>query len=417
MSEIIIALKNLLLANTLPSIILMIFIVVIEFMPIKKNPSFMILLWSISLIRLFSNFNFDRLNYLKVGIPEITYEEIIVFSDSSNHTNFFSIFSVDQFYIIMVITLFTLFVIKELVFKIKLNSIFDGFNGLIQNIDSDRAFCYGLFRPVIFLPKSLNDREKEIIYNHELAHIKYYDNHLILIYYIILIFNFFNPMIYLAGYFIRLNMERRADNYSFMKTGINAKKYADFLLRESIKAQNYRFSCVNSMFLFSNSLIKKRIISLIRDKGGKMNSFLKITLSLSMLFLFAFVNLNAKQEAVSKTEVKQEVVSENVESNVLDFFVVEKTPKMIESLSAFYSKLNYPEKARKEGVSGDVILSAIIDEEGNITELKVHREKPTGYGFGEESMAAYKDFKFTPGEHNGKKVKVKIKQPVKFQVK
>lgn len=79
-------------------------------------------------------------------------------------------------------------------------------------------------------------------------------------------------------------------------------------------------------------------------------------------------------------------------------------------------EIDYPAHLRDSGVDGMVLLTFIIDENGNIVEVKA--DKSTNPQF---SKAAVKGFKknlpqFKPGAQNGKKVRVPFNLPIKFKV-
>ncbi len=66
----------------------------------------------------------------------------------------------------------------------------------------------------------------------------------------------------------------------------------------------------------------------------------------------------------------------------------------------------YTEEAREAGIEGLVVLSLVVDPEGNTREI--HVVQKLGHGLDENAVAALKACRFTPGEHNGQAVAVKI---------
>ncbi len=65
-------------------------------------------------------------------------------------------------------------------------------------------------------------------------------------------------------------------------------------------------------------------------------------------------------------------------------------------------KGTYPEEAKKNEIEGTVLLKLTIDENGNVTEVKVI--KGLGYGLDEASVAAIRKFKFKPATKDGENV-------------
>ncbi len=74
----------------------------------------------------------------------------------------------------------------------------------------------------------------------------------------------------------------------------------------------------------------------------------------------------------------------------------------------------YTELARKARIQGIVIVQAIVDKEGNVTNVKLLRSLPMGLG--EEAVKAVKNWKFKPGTLNGKPVDVYYNLTVKFSL-
>lgn len=77
--------------------------------------------------------------------------------------------------------------------------------------------------------------------------------------------------------------------------------------------------------------------------------------------------------------------------------------------------LNYPKKARKENISGKVLVEFIIDEKGNVTDEKV--VEGIGGGCDEEALRVVRLLpRWKPGRKNGVPDKVKYKLPFVFNL-
>jgi protein TonB len=73
---------------------------------------------------------------------------------------------------------------------------------------------------------------------------------------------------------------------------------------------------------------------------------------------------------------------------------------------------NYTDVARKASVEGIVIVEAIIDEHGNVDNVKVIKGLPMGLS--EEAVAAVRKWKFRPGTLGGEPVPVIFNLTVNF---
>ncbi len=92
----------------------------------------------------------------------------------------------------------------------------------------------------------------------------------------------------------------------------------------------------------------------------------------------------------------------------------EEMPAPIGGLKALYSKISYPEIARKSGIEGKVYVIAFVNENGEVDNVKVL--KGIGGGCDEAAVRAVKATKFTPGKAKGKPVKVKVALPIVFKL-
>jgi len=74
-------------------------------------------------------------------------------------------------------------------------------------------------------------------------------------------------------------------------------------------------------------------------------------------------------------------------------------------------KPEYPEVARKARIGGKVILNAVIDREGNVTDVTVLKGHPM---LNNAAIEAVKKWKYKPATQNGKAVKVYMTVAVDF---
>jgi TonB family protein len=74
----------------------------------------------------------------------------------------------------------------------------------------------------------------------------------------------------------------------------------------------------------------------------------------------------------------------------------------------------YTEIARKARIEGIVIIEAIIDRQGNVTDVRVL--KPLPMGLDQAALDAVRKWKFKPGTLNGQPVPVIYNLTVNFRL-
>ena len=74
----------------------------------------------------------------------------------------------------------------------------------------------------------------------------------------------------------------------------------------------------------------------------------------------------------------------------------------------------YTEVARRARIEGIVIIEAVIDRDGNVTEARVL--KPLALGLSDAALDAVRKWKFRPGTMNGQPVAVYYNLTVTFRV-
>lgn len=72
----------------------------------------------------------------------------------------------------------------------------------------------------------------------------------------------------------------------------------------------------------------------------------------------------------------------------------------------------YPDEMRRDGVSGVVTVSILIDEKGNVTEPKV--VKTTHEAFSQPAVDALSKWKFKPAKKEGAAVAMRVNIPIQF---
>ncbi|HXC03388.1 MAG TPA: energy transducer TonB [Bacteroidia bacterium] len=80
--------------------------------------------------------------------------------------------------------------------------------------------------------------------------------------------------------------------------------------------------------------------------------------------------------------------------------------------------INYPKRERRKGIQGKVILTFIVDKDGNIIQPKVVQGIKGGENLEKEALRVVSAMpKWEPGTMDGKKVNVQYNLPVNFKLK
>ncbi|MEA2238515.1 MAG: eukaryotic-like serine/threonine-protein kinase [Thermoanaerobaculia bacterium] len=98
------------------------------------------------------------------------------------------------------------------------------------------------------------------------------------------------------------------------------------------------------------------------------------------------------------------------EGDVIDVTELDKVPEPLSVIHPFY-----PPLAAQQRASATIIITALISETGDVTEVKVLRGDPR-FGFNEAAIRAMRAVRFTPAIKDGKRVKTWRPQSITFKM-
>lgn len=96
------------------------------------------------------------------------------------------------------------------------------------------------------------------------------------------------------------------------------------------------------------------------------------------------------------------------------FVAVEQEPEIIGGQKALYDKLQYPERCKRAGIEGRVILQFIVNIDGSVQDIEVMRG--IGGGCDKAAVEAVRQITFKPGRQRGKPVRVRYSWPIVFDL-
>lgn len=287
---------------------------------------------------------------------------------------------------------------------------------------------FSFFNKIFIYPKAHSENELEEILLHEKAHVAQYHTIDVLIAEIVTIICWINPFAWWLKREVRDNLEYLADR-KVLLSGIDSKSYQYHLLGLS-----YNKAAANLYNSFNVLSVKNRIIMMNKKPSKRIEKAKRLLLLplIGFMLLFSYCNSpQSKQNVTSEIAVKdiqdgmkiklKNLPSEEVKGKTEGeiFTVVEEMPSFpggLQELMKFISKeVKYPAEAQEKGIQGRVILSMVIDKEGNVNDIKVLRGVDPLLD--NEAIRVIKSMpKWTPGKQKGKAVNVKYTIPVSFKL-
>ena len=134
------------------------------------------------------------------------------------------------------------------------------------------------------------------------------------------------------------------------------------------------------------------------------------------------IEMNLDVEVNEETVIEELVFDEAPEEEAVDeiFTIVENQPEPPGGMQGFLKyvgeEMEYPKTAKRMGIQGRVFVQFIVDQNGNLTDVKAI--KGIGGGCDEEAERVIREApKWTPGKQRGRPVKVKMVLPVTFKLR
>jgi len=285
-----------------------------------------------------------------------------------------------------------------------------------------------------------------IIEAHEQVHAQQWHSADVMLIELVMIVNWFNPVVYMYRFAIKHIHEYIADRQA-VQAGTNKAEYALLLLSQTFESPAHQL--VNPFF--NHSLLKQRIIMLQKNKSQRI-SLIKYGLSAPLFILMlilssatinnskpvSVINRSAHQlfttpaapvlladvlredKALEKKEsahVAREIEIDTVRKKNQVYTSVEKVPEFpggLEKFGAYLGKaIKYPKVDRENNVQGRVIITFVVEKDGALSGLKVTRG--VSKTIDAEALRVLKNSpKWIPGIEKGKKVRVQYSVPISF---
>lgn len=141
-----------------------------------------------------------------------------------------------------------------------------------------------------------------------------------------------------------------------------------------------------------------------------------IILLLCLFPMLLSVSLCAQDKPQKKTK---KIKTVQAEKNVDVYKVVAEMPEFPGGKDAMFQyifdNIRFSDADREKGIDGLVVVNFIVDEEGEISNIKVLKSVSPSLDK-EAQRVINKMPKWKPGKHQGKIVKVEMNVPVKFKL-
>jgi len=267
--------------------------------------------------------------------------------------------------------------------------------------NSDNQSSYSFFKRIYL---SEGNSSNQLISEHEHIHAAQWHSLDVLLMEIIIIFNWFNPLMYLFRKELKNVHEFIADEGALKLSG-SKKDYAMLLFSQTFETP------INNLVnpFFNQKLLKQRIMMIQKDKSQK-SALLKYLLAVPLFVLMLTLS--------SATIVKNEVLTSTEKATL--FPEVEHVPNYPGGVDKFYKflqeNIKYPAEAKSKKIQGKVFVSFIVEKDGSLSGIKAVRDP--GAGCGPEAVRVMKlSPKWNPGIQNGHKVRVQYTLPISFTLK
>ena len=271
------------------------------------------------------------------------------------------------------------------------------------------------FYNIIFLNRSLtgNDYREKII-AHEKNHIRNRHTLDLIVFEILTIIQWFNPIAWLYKWSLKEVHEFQADE-AVISAGHDTLNYQELIISQVFGNQFFKVA-----HNLNKSLIKKRIIMMTKFKSSKIARYkvlLAIPVGLLIIALFSFSG-NPSETSNRINPLFSNDQSSTEVQDTLVYFNADTMPKfqggdVIKFRKYLATNLRYPKEARDKNISGKVYVQFIVTDQGKVSKVQIVRGVDPLLDK-EAIRVVLSSPDWEPGIKNGKKVNIAYTFPVSF---
>ncbi len=248
--------------------------------------------------------------------------------------NIFFIIWILGFLILFFINIFKIFKLKKL-----LKNEIKSSNSIFISNKTTVPFVLGWIKPQIYIPANLSENEKEYILLHEKIHIKRKDNIIKTIAYFILILNWYNPFVWIAYFMLSEDIECSCDTKVIKHFGKQIKKdYFMSLLKMASSPHIFETATVS----FGEYSTKRRISNILNYKKPTKTLIITLILVFGVICFTAFAKTTNDVPYSNITNSNYSQKSVDVDFNNKTYTLSLAIPNELDSYVEFTSLEDYP---------------------------------------------------------------------------
>lgn len=295
---------------------------------------------------------------------------------------------------------------------------------------TERNYAPFSWRNCIVISRKDYESNGAMIIAHEQAHVHHHHSFDLILAQLFCAVQWFNPAAWMLRRSLMEVHEFEADA-QVLEDGFDSRRYQICLVRAALQG-----SFATTTNNFSNCSTKKRIVMMNRHSTNPW-ARLRALLMLPVVALSVIVASACKQDTKSEMNVVtqdtpptdywvdiqecEECETEEADTSQV-FMVVEENPEFpggTEALLEYLrSNLQYPERCKENKIQGRVIITFVVNKDGNIVEPAVVKSAgPEGVELDVEALRVVSSMPaWTPGKQKGEAVRVQYTVPITFKL-
>ncbi len=285
----------------------------------------------------------------------------------------------------------------------------------IYHIDKENT-AFSFFNQIYMNTSSYDDFDNQQILYHEKVHVKQKHSFDVLFIHLLIIFQWFNPILWLLKKEIQENHEFIADKETSLLS--KTMQYHDLLLRHATGIP--LSSLVHS---FNHYSLKRRFKMLLKKQSSKRNLLKYLLIIPIIMVAFWSISISGAEQLQAKNISSfstLDILTQQTKDTSKVYQVVKMVAKFkggSKELYKFLAKnISYPKLAKEKKIQGRVYLEFVVEKDGSISDVEVLRG--IGGGCDEEAIRVIKSMpKWKPAKNDkGEVVRSKYRLPLKFSL-